>query len=84
MDQNVSSQVHATWLGLPVIVTEARLLRRELTLQNELLRVENKILKSKIRGHLLFTNDERRSPVNAAPAMGRKLMELPVSRHGTG
>ena len=34
----------AEWLSLPVIATIARLLCRELTLQNEYLRLENKIL----------------------------------------
>ena len=35
------------WVGLPVIATVARLLCRELTLQNEYLRLENRILKEK-------------------------------------
>jgi len=35
----------AEWLSLPVIATIAWLLCRELTLQNEYLRLENKILK---------------------------------------
>ena len=37
------------WAGLPLIATIARLLCRELTLQNEYLRQENKILKSKAK-----------------------------------
>jgi hypothetical protein len=67
------------WLGLPMIATIARLLCRELTLQNEYLRLENKILKSKIIGRICFTDDERRSLMDAALAMGRKLMESVVN-----
>jgi len=67
------------WAGLPLIATVARLLCRELTLQNEYLRLENRILKSKIRGRLRFTDDERRSLVAAALAMGRKLLRSVVS-----
>jgi len=69
----------AEWLSLPVIATIARLLCRELTLQNEYLRLENKILKSKIAGRICFTDDERRSLVDAALVMGRKLMEFVVN-----
>jgi len=35
-------------IGLPLVTILARLLRRELTLQNDYLRVENKILWSKL------------------------------------
>ena len=35
------------WAGLPAIATVPRLLCRELTLQNEYLRLENRILKEK-------------------------------------
>jgi len=69
----------AEWLSLPVIATIARLLCRELTLQNEYLRLENKILKSKLPGRIRFTDHERRSLVDAALAMGRKLMETVVN-----
>ena len=69
----------AEWLSLPVIATIARLLCRELTLQNEYLRLENEILKSRLPGRIRFTDDERRSLVDAALAMGRKLMETVVN-----
>ncbi|MFZ2148976.1 MAG: hypothetical protein WAV28_17335 [Sedimentisphaerales bacterium] len=69
----------AKWLGLPVIAAIVRILCRKLTLQNEYLRLENKILKSKIAGRICFTDDERISLVNAALAMGRKLMESVVN-----
>ena len=69
----------AEWLSLPVIATIARLLCRELTLQNEYLRLENKVLKSRLPGRIRFTDDERRSLVDAALAMGRKLMEIVVN-----
>jgi len=63
------------WAGLPVIATVARLLCRELTLQNEYLRLENRILKEKIPGRLRFTDEERRSLAQAALVMGRSLMK---------
>jgi putative transposase len=59
------------WVGLPVIATVARLLSRELTLQNEYLRLENRILKEKVTGRIRFTDDERRSLAEAALAVGR-------------
>ena len=40
------------WAGLPVIATLARLLCPELTLQNEYLRLENRILKEKVSGRI--------------------------------
>ncbi len=67
------------WLSVPIIATITRLLCRELTLQNEYLRLENKILKSKINKRLSFTDDERRTLVEAALAMGRNLMEQVVT-----
>ncbi|MEN6385764.1 MAG: integrase core domain-containing protein, partial [Phycisphaerales bacterium] len=67
------------WINVPIIATIARLLCRELTLQNEYLRTENKILKSKIQKRINFTDDERRTLVEAAMAMGRDLMEQVVS-----
>ncbi len=45
------------WAGLPVIATVARLLCRELVVQNEYLRTE-KILKPRTKGHIRFTDDE--------------------------
>jgi hypothetical protein len=44
----------SSWASLPVIATVARLLCRELTLQNEYLRIENKVLNSKIKGRIRF------------------------------
>jgi hypothetical protein len=41
--------------------------------------LENKILKSRLPGRIRFTDDERRSLVVAALAMGRKLMETVVN-----
>jgi len=64
-----------SWAGLPVIATVARLLCRELTLQNEYLRLENRTPKSKVPGRLRFTDEERRSLSEAALAMGRSLMK---------
>jgi len=67
------------WTGLPLIATIARLLCRELTLQNEYLRQENKLLRSKIGGRIRFNDEERRSLVSAAVAMGNKLMRQVVT-----
>jgi transposase len=79
MSQKIPSDQPARWLGLPVIATVARLLHRELTLQNEYLRLENKILKSKLERRIQFNDEERRSLVDSALAMGRKLMEAVVN-----
>jgi putative transposase len=67
------------WLSIPLIATITRLLCRELTLQNEYLRQENRILKSKIKKRIVFTNDERRTLVEAALAMCKDLMEQVVT-----
>jgi transposase len=63
------------WVHLPVIATVARLLCGELTLQNEYLRVENRILKEKVSERIRFTDEERRSLAEASLAMGRSLMK---------
>ena len=69
------------WMGLPMIAVVARLLCRELTLENEYLRLENRIVKEKAQaaGRLRFTDEERRSLTEAALAMGRSLMKEVVS-----
>ncbi len=67
------------WLSVPIIATITRLLCRELTLQNEYFRLENKILKSKMKKRIVFTDDERRALVESAMAMGKDLMEKVVS-----
>jgi hypothetical protein len=47
--ENLSAQSTANkWLSVPIIATITRLLCRELTLQNEYLRQENKLFKTKI------------------------------------
>ena len=75
----IASEQSAKWFSLPIITTISRLLCQELTLQNEYLRLENKILRSKIKGRIQFTDDERRPLVDAALVMGRKLMESVVN-----
>ena len=78
--ENTANQTTANkWLNVPIIAMITRLLCRELTLQNEYLRQENKILKSKIKKCIVFTDDERRTLVEAAMAMGRDLMEQVVT-----
>jgi len=68
-----------SWANVPLIAAIARLLCRELTLQNEYLRQENKVLRSKIKGRIRFDDEDRRSLVDAALAMGHKLMRQVVS-----
>jgi urease accessory protein UreF len=67
------------WLNVPVIATIARLLYRELTLQNEYLRLENKVFKSRIEKRIVFTENERRTLIEAALSMGRDLMKQVVT-----
>lgn len=78
--ENISNENPSNkWLSVPFIATVTRLLCRELTLQNEYLRQENKIFKSKIKRRIVFTDDERRTLVDAALAMGRDLIEQVVT-----
>ena len=78
--ENSTNQTTANkWLNVPIIAMITRLLCRELTLQNEYLRQENKILKSKIKKRIVFTDDERRTLVDAALVMGKDLMEQVVT-----
>ena len=79
MENPANQKAANKWLSLPIIATITRLLCRELTLQNEYFRQENKILKSKIKKRIIFTDDERRTLVEAAMAMGRDLMEEVVT-----
>lgn len=75
MENTTNQKPGSKWLSVPLIATITRLLCRELTLENEYLRQENKILKSKIKKRISFTDDERRTLVDAALAMGSDLME---------
>lgn len=78
--ENSANKITANkWLNVPIIAMITRLLCWELTVQNEYLRQENKILKSKIKKRIVFTDDERRTLVEAAMAMGRDLMEQVVT-----
>jgi hypothetical protein len=79
MDNTLNENACGQWLNVPLIATVTRLLCKELTLQNEYLLQENKILKSKIKTRISFNNDERRTLVDAALAMGRDLMEQVVT-----
>ena len=79
MENKANTTVVNKWLNVPIIATITRLLCRELTLQNEYLRQENKILKSKIKTRITFTENERRTLVEAALAMGRELMDQVVT-----
>lgn len=79
MENEGNNQSANKWLSVPIIATITRLLCRELTFQNEYLRRENKIFKSKIKKRIVFTDDERRTLVESAMAMGRDLMEQVVT-----
>jgi len=54
-----------SWASLPLIATVARLLHRELVAENEYLRLENRVVKSRVPGQIRFTDEERRSLVDA-------------------
>lgn len=73
MENTANEKPDNKWLNVPIIATITRLLCRELTFQNEYLRQENKILKSKINKRFSFTDDERRILVDAALAMGKDI-----------
>lgn len=79
MKDGPSDSDSPNWLGLPLIATLVRVLSRELTLQNEHLRTENRILRSHLPGRIRFTDDERRTLVETAMAMGRNLMRETVT-----
>ena len=79
MDNNADQRAASKWLSVPIIATITRLLCRELTLQNEHLRLENKILKSKITTRISFNNDESRTFIDAAMGMDKDLMEQAVT-----
>ena len=66
MEKTASEKLTNKWLSVPIIATITRLLCCELTLQNEYLRRENKILKSKIKKRISFTDEERRTLVESA------------------
>ena len=76
MDNTVNQKAANKWLSVPIVATITRLLCRKLTLHNEYLRQENKALKSKITKHIIFTDDERRTLIGAAMAIGRFEKEL--------
>jgi hypothetical protein len=59
-----------------VIATVARLLCRELTLQNRYLRVENRILREKVSGRIPFTDQERRPLMRVSSALETALRAL--------
>ncbi len=79
MENSANQTTGNKWLNVPIIAMITRLLCRELTLQNEYIRQENKILRSKIKKRIVFTEDERRTLVEAAMAMGRDLMAQVVT-----
>jgi hypothetical protein len=66
MGKTDEAKLQNRWLNVPIIAAITRLLCRELILQNEYLRAENKILKSKIGRGVDFTDEDRRTLVNAA------------------
>ena len=80
MPEEAPSSPHSVdWMGHPVNATVVRHLCREVTLQNEYLRAENRILKSRVQGRIRFSEEERRSLTDVALALGGKLMREVVS-----
>ena len=67
------------WARLPLIATVARVLCREVTLENEYLGVQYEVVRSEVPGRIRFIDDERWSLMKAALAMGRKAMRSVVS-----
>ena len=78
MEESTSAQKQPEWLEQPLMMTVAKLHCKDLVLENEYLRVENRILRSKLPQRLPFTDDDRRSLVASALALGRKVMESVV------
>ncbi len=72
-----------SWASLPLIATVARLLHRDLVLQVEYLRVQYDVVRSRIRGRIRFTFEERRPLVGAALAMGRRAMRAAARAAGS-
>ena len=58
MENNTDPNPVSKWLSVPIIATITRLLCRELTIQNEYLRRDNKILSSRINKRIGFTGDK--------------------------
>ena len=57
----------------------ARLLCREVTQEDDYLRTENRILRSKLPRRIAFTDEDRHSLVDAVLEMNRQLMRQVVS-----
>ena len=62
MENNIDQIPANKWLSVPIIATITRLLCRELTLQNEYLQLENKILKSKFNNRICLLCDSFANP----------------------
>ncbi len=68
-----------SWSHFPLVALVARLLCDELTQENEYLRTENRILRSKLPRRIAFTDEDRHSLVDAVLEMNRQLMRQVVS-----
>jgi hypothetical protein len=80
MNIEARDKAKRSWLSLPIIAIITRLLSRELALQNEYLRTENRILKSKVNGRIIFTTEEKRTLIDAALVLGRDMMNTDLTR----
>ena len=67
MEKAASEKPVNKWLSVPIIASLTQLLCRELTLQNEYLRQENKLLKSKIKKWIVLTDAMLRISMNIGP-----------------
>jgi putative transposase len=68
-----------SWASLPLVATVSRLLQRDLVHQVEYLQVQCGVIRSRVPGRIRFTDEERRSLVDAALAMGREAMRAVVT-----
>ena len=69
------------WLNMPIIATVTRLLCRELPLQNEYLRQENKVLKSKINNLAGYHSFEKSRHIHIR-RIARRDSSLVYTSHG--
>ena len=78
MDNTATQKAANKWLSVPIIVSITQLLCRELTLQNEYLRQENELLKSKIKKWIVLTDAMLRISMNIDP-IRELIIRFPVS-----
>ena len=78
MDNTATQKAANKWLSVPIIASITQLLCRELTLQNEYLRQENELLKSKIKKWIVLTDAMLRISMNIG-SIRELIIGFPVS-----